>query len=142
MTTMKDLLDAKGRDVWSIAPGDVVFDAIKLMADRGIGALPVIESGRMVGIVSERDYARKIILQGRGSKETPIRDIMTTQVFCVAAEDSINVAMTLMTEKRIRHLPVLENGRVIGVVSIGDVVRSILAEKDFVIGQLESYIAG
>lgn len=142
MTTMQDLLDNKGRDVWSIAPGDVVFDAIKLMAERGIGALPVIDAGRLVGIVSERDYARKVILQGRSSKETAVRDIMTTQVFCVTATDSIDVAMTLMTEKRIRHLPIVEGGRVVGMVSIGDVVRSIIAEKDFVIGQLESYIAG
>ena len=142
MVTMKDLLDSKGRDVWSIAPGVVVFDAIKLMADKGIGALPVIEAETLVGIISERDYARKVILQGRSSKDTPIRDIMTTQVYCVGPEQSIDLAMTLMTEKHIRHLPILEGARVIGIISIGDLVKSILAEKDFVIGQLESYIAG
>ena len=142
MVTMKDLLNSKGRDVWSIAPGKVVFDAIKFMADKSIGALPVIEAGKLVGIISERDYARKVILQGRSSKDTPIRDIMTTQVYCVGPEQSIDVAMTLMTEKHIRHLPILDGGKVIGVVSIGDLVKSILAEKDFVIGQLESYIAG
>lgn len=142
MATMKNLLDNKGRDVWSIAPDAVVFDAIKLMAERGIGALPVVDAGGLVGIVSERDYARKVILQGRSSKDTPVRDIMTRQVYCAAPDDDIEVAMALMTEKRIRHLPVLDGGRLVGMISIGDVVKTLLAEKDFVIRQLESYIAG
>lgn len=142
MKTMKDLLQAKGREVWSITPGADVFDAIRMMAERGVGALPVIEAGRLVGIVSERDYARKVILQGRSSRDTPVRDIMTTQVICVAPDQTIDVAMALMTGKHIRHLPIVEGGQVIGVISIGDVVKTLLAEKDFVIGQLESYIAG
>ena len=142
MVTMKNLLDSKGCDVWSISPRDVVFDAIKMMADKGVGALPVIEGGKLAGIISERDYARKVILQGRSSKDTPVRDIMTTQVLCVGPEHTIDVAMALMTEKHVRHLPILEDGKIIGIVSIGDLVKSILAEKDYVIGQLESYIAG
>ena len=142
MVTMKNLLDSKGRDVWSIAPDAVVFDAIRLMADKGIGALPVVDAAKLVGIVSERDYARKIILQGRSSRDTPVRDIMTKRVYCVGPEESIDVAMALMTERRIRHLPILDAGRIIGIVSIGDLVKSLLAEKDFVIRQLESYIAG
>jgi CBS domain-containing protein len=142
MATMKNLLDTKGRDVWSIAPDAVVFDAIRLMAERGIGALPVVDAGRLVGIISERDYARKVILQGRSSKDTPVRDIMTRQVYCAAPDDDIEVAMALMTERRIRHLPVLDGGRLVGMISIGDVVKTLLAEKDFVIRQLESYIAG
>jgi CBS domain-containing protein len=142
MKTMKDLLQVKGREVWSITPGAAVFDAISMMAERGVGALPVIEAGRLVGIVSERDYARKVILQGRSSRDTPVRDIMTTQVICVAPDQTIDVAMALMTGKHIRHLPIVEGGQVVGVISIGDVVKSLLAEKDFVIGQLESYIAG
>jgi CBS domain-containing protein len=142
MVTMKSLLDSKGRDVWSIEPGAVVFDAIRMMADKGVGALPVVEAGKLVGIVSERDYARKVILQGRSSRDTPVRDIMTKQVLCVGPEETINVAMALMTERHIRHLPILDGGKLVGIVSIGDVVKSLLAEKDFVIGQLESYIAG
>ena len=142
MVTMKNLLESKGREVWSIAPNAVVFDAIREMADRGVGALPVVEAGKLVGIVSERDYARKVILLGRSSKDTPVRDIMTSQVYCVGPEENIQVAMTLMTERHIRHLPILDGGRLVGVVSIGDLVKSLLAEKDLVIGQLESYIAG
>jgi CBS domain-containing protein len=141
MATMKNLLDAKGREVWSVAPGDVVFNAIRLMAEKRVGALPVLEAGRLVGIVSERDYARKVILQGRSSKDTPVRDIMTAQVYCVAPDDSIDIAMSVMTEKHIRHLPVMEDGRLAGIVSIGDLVKTLLEEKNFVIQQLESYIA-
>ncbi|MBI1731551.1 MAG: CBS domain-containing protein [Gammaproteobacteria bacterium] len=142
MATMKTVLESKGNDVWSIGPDDVVFDAIRLMAEKGVGALPVIDGDKLAGIVSERDYARKVILQGRSSKDTPVRDIMTAQVYCVGPDHSIDVAMALMTEKRIRHLPIRDAGRIIGIVSIGDLVKSILAEKEFVIKQLESYIAG
>ena len=140
MTIINELLKSKGHDVWSIAPGDIVFNAIKMMADKGVGALMVMDGDKLVGVISERDYARKVILQGRSSKDTPVRDIMTTPVICARPEQTVEAAMALMTEKRIRHLPVVEEGRLVGIVSIGDLVKSILAEKEFLIAQLETYI--
>ena len=140
MTIINELLKSKGHDVWSIAPGDVVFNAIKMMADKGVGALMVMDGDKLVGVISERDYARKVILQGRSSKDTPVRDIMTTPVICARPEQTVEAGMALMTEKRIRHLPVVEEGRLVGIVSIGDLVKSILAEKEFLIAQLETYI--
>ena len=141
MKLIKELLDSKGHDVWSIAPDDVVFNAIKMLADKSVGALLVMDGDKLVGIISERDYARKVILQGRSSKETPVRDIMTAPVICARPEQTVEVGMALMTEKRIRHLPIVEEGRIVGIVSIGDLVKSILAEKEYLIEQLETYIA-
>jgi CBS domain-containing protein len=140
MNTVKDLLDDKGTQIFSLVPDDTVYDAVKMMADRGVGALLVLEGKKLVGIVSERDYARKVILQGRRSQETPVRDIMTTKVICVTKDRSVAQCMALMTQKRIRHLPVLEGDDVIGIISIGDVVRAVISEKEFLIQQLEKYI--
>jgi CBS domain-containing protein len=141
MKTVRDLLDDKGYEIFSLAPDDTVYDAIELMAERGVGALLVLDGAKLVGIVSERDYARKVILQGRRSQDTPVSDIMTTKVICVSQERTVDECMALMTDRRIRHLPVIEGGEVIGVISIGDVVRAVIREKQFLIEQLERYIA-
>ena len=125
MKSVQELLQAKGHGVWSIGPDASVYDALQLMADKDVGALLVLDAGKLVGILSERDYARKVILQGKASKTTPVREIMTTQVVCAQAGESIEEAMVLMTNKRIRHLPVLDGERLVGVVSIGDVVKAI-----------------
>lgn len=140
--TIKQLLQTKGQDVWSIAPDASVFDAIKLMSEKGIGALPVVDGEKLVGIISERDYARKVILQGRSSRDTPVREIMTHKIYYIRSEQSVEDGMALMTDKRIRHLPVFENDRMIGIVSIGDLVREIISQQEFLIGQLENYITG
>lgn len=140
MKTVKDLLDDKGYELFSLAPGDTVYAAIEVMAERGVGALLVLEGTRLVGIVSERDYARKVILQGRRSQDTPVSDIMTTKVVCVSRDITVDECMALMTDKRIRHLPVIESDEVIGIISIGDVVRAVIREKQFLIEQLERYI--
>ncbi len=142
MKTLKQLLDEKGRDVWSIAPDDTVFNAIKLMAEKGIGALVVKNASRLIGMITERDYARKVILKEKSSKATSISDIMTTKVIYARSDQSIDECMALMTEKRVRHLPVFEQGKLIGIVSIGDLVKAIIAEQQFVIEQLEQYING
>jgi IMP dehydrogenase len=135
-------LETKGHDVWSIEPSALVYDAMKLMADKEIGALLVLEGAKLAGIVSERDYARKIILQGRSSLTTEVREIMTSRVVYVEPERNIEECMALMTDKRIRHLPVVEAGQLCGVVSIGDLVKAIIAEQQFIIQQLERYITG
>jgi CBS domain-containing protein len=135
-------LETKGHDIWSIEPGARVYDAMKLMADKEIGALLVLEGAKLAGIVSERDYARKIILQGRSSLTTEVREIMTSRVVYVEPERNIEECMALMTEKRIRHLPVVESGQLCGVISIGDLVKAIIAEQQFIIQQLERYITG
>ena len=140
MKTVQQLLEAKRYSVVSVSPGDTVLDALKVMAEKEIGAVIVIEDGHLTGIFSERDYARKVVLQGKASKDTPVREIMTEKVVCVSPDQTIEDCMGLMTDKRIRHLPVLEHKKVIGVVSIGDVVKEMLYEKEFVIQQLESYI--
>ena len=142
MTTIARLLESKGHDIWSIPPDASVYQAIELMAEKGVGALPVVEGEKLVGIVSERDYARKVILKGKTSRETPVRDIMTDQVFYVRPEQTVDECMALMTAKRIRHLPVLVDDRLVGIVSIGDLVKSVISEKDVLIQQLESYITG
>ena len=142
MVTVRQLIERKGRDVWSIEPDASVFDAIKLMADKGIGALLVSNGGALVGILSERDYARKVILKGRSSKDTPVRDIMTSDVLVVSPERTMEECMALMTEKRIRHLPVIEDGKLVGVFSIGDVIKTMVSEQEFIIEQLENYIRG
>jgi CBS domain-containing protein len=141
MRRVRDILAVKGRDVWSIVPNASVYDAMKLMADKGIGALLVMEGAKLVGIISERDYARKVILQGRSSRTTSVQEIMTTRVAYAEPEQNIEECMALMTEIRIRHLPVIEAGEVRGVISIGDLVKSIIAEQKFIIEQLERYIS-
>jgi CBS domain-containing protein len=142
MQTVKQLLEGKGHEVWSVSPDTSVLDAIKKMADKGIGALLVLENGKPVGIVSERDYARKVILQGRSSQQTPVREIMTTRVVCARPDLNVEECMAIMTDKRIRHLPVMEGDRLLGMISIGDLVKAIIAEQQFIIKQLERYIAG
>jgi len=143
MKTVKQLLQAKGRDIWSIAPDASVYEALLLMADKDVGALLVLDDKEnLVGILSERDYARKVILRGKSSKDTPARDIMTQRVVYVRPEQTIEDCMALMTDKHIRHLPVLEDKAVVGVISIGDVVKTIISEQEFIIAQLENYITG
>lgn len=142
MRTVRHLLNAKGTQVWSISPDATVYEALERLAEHDIGALLVMEGDELVGIFSERDYARKVALQGRTSRETPVREVMTSKVYCVTPDQTVNECMALMTERRIRHLPVLEGGRVAGVISIGDVVKDVIAEQEFVIEQLENYITG
>jgi CBS domain-containing protein len=141
MRTVRQLLEAKSAEVHSIAPDAPVIDAIRLMAERRIGALLVMEGTRLAGILSERDYARKVVLQGRSSKDTPVRDIMTAQVITVAPQDSTDRCMQLVTDSRIRHLPVLEGGQVVGVVSIGDLVKAVIADQRQELDHLQRYIA-
>jgi len=140
MKTVQQLLESKRHSVASVTPGTTVLDALRMMAEKEIGAVLVLEGESLAGIFSERDYARKVVLQGKASKDTPVREIMTEKVVCVRPDQTIEDCMGLMTDKRIRHLPVLQNRKVIGVVSIGDVVKEMLVEKEFVIKQLESYI--
>ena len=143
MNKVKELLREKGSDVWSIGPDASVYDAILLMADKNVGALLVLEGERLVGLLSERDYARKVILAGRGSRETRVRDVMTSRVLFADPEETLEECMALMTDKRIRHLPVLDdNEKVLGVVSIGDLVKAVIAEQQVRIEQLEHYITG
>ena len=136
------ILASKGSAVWSIAPNAMVFDAIQLMAEKNVGALPVVEDGKLVGMVSERDYTRKVILKGKSSKETPIKDIMTQELLTVHPGDSINECMHLMTDKRVRHLPVIEDDKMVGLVSIGDLVRRTISAQTATIDNLEKYITG
>ena len=142
MRTVRQLLDGKPAEIFSIAPGAPVIDAIRLMAEHRVGALLVMEGPRLSGILSERDYARKVVLQGRSSKDTPVRDIMTAQVVTVSPGDSADHCMQLVTDGRIRHLPVLEDGRVVGVVSIGDLVKAVIEEQRNELDHLQRYIAG
>jgi CBS domain-containing protein len=142
MKTVRQLLQGKGYTVWSIAPDASVFEALQLMAEKNVGALPVLEAEYLVGMFSERDYARKVILKGKSSKETPVREIMTHKVIHVQPDQNIRDCMALMTDNRVRHLPVLEAGQLIGIVSIGDVVKAIISEQESVIEHLESYIMG
>ncbi len=128
--------------VYTITPAASVFDAVKQMAEKGIGALVVIEGEKVVGIITERDYARKIILMARSSKETPVRDIMTPSVMYVRPDQTSEECMVLMTENRLRHLPVMDSGKLIGLISIGDLVKDIISEQQFIIQQLEHYITG
>ncbi len=141
MLRVSYLLGLKSRDVWTISPEAPVLEAIRVMAERGIGALPVVKDGQVVGIVSERDYARKVILRGRSSAETPVRDIMSSPVIAIGPDQAVPNCMELMTEHRIRHLPVIEKGRLIGMISIGDIVKAVMEEQQQTIAQLERYIA-
>jgi CBS domain-containing protein len=140
--TVNQLLQAKGHEVWSVTPDTSVYDALKVMAEKNIGALLVMERGQLAGIFSERDYARKVILKGKSSKEMSVKEIMTDKVDYVHPSESVRGCMALMTEKHHRHLPVLEGGQVIGMISIGDVVKAIISDQEFTIGQLENYITG
>ena len=142
MVRVKQLLARKGNEVWSVDAEEPVLGAIQIMADRHIGALPVTRNGELVGIVSERDYARKVILLGRSSAETPVWQIMSSPVITVSPGEDVRQCMQMMTEKRIRHLPVLDGGRMIGVISIGDLVRAVIEEQDQTIEQLERFIVG
>ncbi|AHE98141.1 CBS domain-containing protein [Thioalkalivibrio paradoxus] len=141
MKKVREVLNDKGHDVYSIGPEASVFEALRLMADHEVGALPVLENGRLVGLISERDYARKVILMDRSSRNTPVREIMMLRVTCVEPERTVEECMALMTDKRVRHLPVLEHGQLVGLVSIGDLVKAIIDEQQFIISQLEHYIA-
>lgn len=140
MKTVRQLLAGKTGALCTIGPGERVFDSLKLMAEKNVGALLVVEEDRLVGIVSERDYARKVILNGKSSHDTPVREIMTERPVCVQPDNTIEECMALMTEKHIRHLPVIEQGKLIGMLSIGDLVKETIAEQQFMIKQLESYI--
>ena len=143
MKLVKHLLDAKGRNVISISPAASVFDAIKIMADESIGSLVVMdEHDKLVGIVTERDYARKVIVKGRSSHDTPVEEIMTADVMTASSAHTVKSCMELMTEKKLRHLPVVENDKVIAMVSIGDLVQAIIADQQEEIEQLEQYISG
>jgi CBS domain-containing protein len=139
--TVAQLLEDKGSVVWTIRPDASVFEAIEMMAEKGIGALVVVEANTIVGLVSERDYARSVVLKGRASRATPIREIMTRRVICARPEQSIKECMALMTDKRVRHLPVVDGDRLCGLVSIGDLVKAIIIEQQFIIEQLEHYIS-
>lgn len=142
MYCVNDLLRAKGSAVWTVSPEDTVFSALRLMAEHDIGALVVTEGSRLVGIISERDYARKIALLGKSSADTKVREIMSSPVVVVAPEQPLTDCMSLMTERRVRHLPVVADGELAGVVSIGDVVKAIMSDQEFVIEQLGKYISG
>ena len=140
MTTVSQLLDGKGRAIYSIGPEDPVLEAIRLMADRHVGALVVMKGEELVGIVSERDYARKVILMGRASDETPVWEIMSSPVVTVAPNQTLDDCMRLVTAKRIRHLPVVDGGKLVGMISIGDLVKAVIEDQQHTIEQLESYI--
>lgn len=142
MKTIKQLLDEKGSQIYSIGPRETVLQAIKDMAEKEIGSLVVFDHGEMVGIVSERDYARKVILKNKASHDTTVKDIMTTPVVCGRLDQTVDECMAVITEKRVRHLPIIDHNKVVGVISIGDLVKSIIADQQFVIEQLEHYITG
>lgn len=140
MTIVRQILDEKGSNVWAVAPEDSIYRALELMAEKNIGAVLVMKDEKLVGIFSERDYARKIILQGKASRDTPVKEAMTSRVYAVRPDQHVDVCMALMTDKRIRHLPVMREEHVVGVVSIGDVVKAIISEQANTIQHLEDYI--
>lgn len=142
MKTVKQILDEKGSQVWSIAPTATMLEALTLMAEREVGALTVLDGDKLVGILSERDYARKVILRGQTSRDTLVQEIMSSPVICVHLHQTVDECMALMTGRRFRHLPVLEEQKLVGIVSIGDLVRSVIEHQQFYIAQLESYISG
>jgi CBS domain-containing protein len=136
------LLEAKGKDIWSTGPEITAFKALEKMAQQNVGALLVVDKGKLVGIFSERDYARKVILKGKSSKETTVGELMTQEVFYASPEDTLHESMALMTAKHIRHMPVLKDDQLIGIVTLGDVVKQIISEQNFTIKELEKYISG
>ena len=140
--TVNSILSRKGSDVWSIPPDATVFEAIQLMAEKNVGALPVVQNGQLVGIISERDYTRKVILQGKSSKETPVRDIMTQRLVTADPDDRVSECMRRMTENRVRHLPVLEGNKIVGSLSIGDLLAWLIAAQRNAIDNLERYVTG
>ena len=142
MTVVKQLLQNKGQSVWSVQPGDTIRSALQLMADKNVGALMVTANEQLVGIFSERDYVRKVCLQGKLDLDTPVSEFMTSHVFTITPESSIEECMALMTEKHIRHLPVLKEGRLAGIISIGDVVKEVISDRELMIQHLENYITG
>lgn len=142
MTTVKQLLAQKGTQVWTVGADATVFDAIAMMADKNVGSLIVMNGEKLIGIITERHYSRNVVLKGKTSPTIPVKEIMEKNVVCVSPENSIEECMALMTNKRVRHLPVLDGGKVVGIVSIGDLVKSIISDQKFVIDQLEHYIHG
>jgi len=141
MTTIKQLLDQKGHDVLTIGPDETVFRALELMASQNVGGLVVTENGAPVGMFTERDYARSVILKGKSSASTPVRDVMSSTVISVRPDQTVDDCMGIMTDKRFRHLPVVQEGKLVGLVSIGDLVKSIIDQQEFTIEQLKGYIA-
>lgn len=142
MQTVESILSKKGSEVRSVAPDDTVLHALGVMAEHDIGGVVVLDGERLVGILTERDYARRVVLLGRASRDVPVSEIMTSHVCCVSPDRTIEECMALMTDKRIRHLPVLDHKKVVGLISIGDVVKATIAEQEFEIAQLNSYISG
>ncbi|PJH76288.1 MAG: histidine kinase [Anaerolineae bacterium CG_4_9_14_0_8_um_filter_58_9] len=142
MKTVEDILKEKGRQVWGISPHATILEALRLMAEKDVGALVVVEDDQIMGIISERDYARKIALRGKSSVNTPVKEIMTNKVYYVSPKATIQECLALITQQSIRHLPVLENGKLVGLISIGDVVKSIIDEQEITITQLSDYITG
>ena len=140
MKLVQQIINSKGHDVWSIHPDDSVFDAIQAMADKNVGALVVVEDDKLAGIISERDYARKVILKGKSSKKTIVREIMVSKVICARLDQTIDDCMAIMTEKRIRHLPVMHEKQLTGMITLGDVVKSIIEDQKFEIDELSHYI--
>lgn len=142
MILVRDILKGKGNQIWSVSPDATVFDALKLMAEKNVGALVVLDGEKLTGIFSERDYARKVVLKGKVSREMAVKEIMTSEVTHILLAHSVEDCMELMTDKRIRHLPVFEGEKLVGVISIGDVVKAVISDKEFTINQLEKYITG
>jgi CBS domain-containing protein len=142
MTTIGQLLKTKGNEIWSIAPQATIYEALQVMSEKDVGALLVVHKGDVVGIFSERDYARKLILKGKFSRDTFVEELMTRKVLYVGPESTIEDCMALMTAKSVRHLPILKNERLIGIVTLGDVVKQIISDQEFTIHQLENYISG
>ena len=142
MRTVQDILQEKGTKVYTIAPNDTVYEALQLMAEKNIGALMVVEGDHVAGLISERDYARKIVLKGRFSRDVPVHDIMTVEMVRIGPDEDVESCMELMTNKRVRHLPVFDQERLVGIISIGDIVKAIIEHKEEIIAQLENYIKG
>lgn len=142
METIRQILGKKGNEIYSVSPSTTVYDALLLMAEKNIGAVLVLEEGKLTGIMSERDYARKVTLKGKISKEVPVKEIMSSEVFVIGIDQTIEEAKSIMINKRIRHLPVMDNEKLAGLISIGDVVKAVLAKNDLMIDQLVTYIKG